>query len=93
MIKHKRGDTFKITVTSDVVISDYEITGQVKDVNDILISNLIITKIDTLKFDVKCDTINWVIGERYYFDIQFDLNGEIKSSPTVAILVVKDTTT
>ena len=101
-IKHKRGDTFELACTLEnagvaVDITNITITSQAREADDTLLQALTITKTAATngEFSVSAtstQTESWAVGE-YDCDIEFEeAGGEINSSQTFQISVIKDIT-
>lgn len=101
-ITHKRGDTFELSATLEnsgnaVDITNFTITSQVRDSDDALLQALTVTVTDaaTGAFKVSAtptETETWDI-KTYDCDIEFiEGSGEVNSSETFQINVIKDIT-
>ena len=101
-ITHKRGDTFELSCTIEnegvaVDITNFTITSQVRGSDDVLLQALTVTKTDagagafTLSA-TSTQTESWGI-QTYLCDIEFiESGGEVNSSQTFEISVIKDIT-
>lgn len=101
-ITHKRGDTFELSATLEnqgvaVDITNFTITSQVRQSDDALLQDLTVTKTDAAKgaFTLSAtpaQTETWDV-QPYDCDIEFiDGGGEVNSSNTFVISVLKDIT-
>ena len=101
-ITHKRGDTFELSCTLEnegvaVDITNFTITSQVRGSDDVLLQALTVTKTDagagafTLSA-TSTQTESWGV-QTYLCDIEFiEGGGEVNSSQTFEISVIKDIT-
>jgi len=101
-IIHKRGDTFELAATLEnegnaVDITNFTITAQVREYDDTLLQALTVTVTDAAAgaFTLSAtpaETETWAV-QQYQCDIEFvDGGGEINSSETFTINVIKDIT-
>lgn len=101
-IKHKRGDTFlwaaslKETRTGPAIdISDWTIKSQIRDAEDVLVSDLEVTITDGPNGQYRLykeDTASWP-SDNCFMDIEYrDDGGFIRSTETIGVRVVKDVT-
>jgi hypothetical protein len=101
-ITHKRGDTFELSCTLEnegvaVDITNFTITSQVRATDDTLLQALTVTKTDAAAgaftlTATAAQTEAWVPAS-YDADIEFiEGGGEVNSSQTFTIAVIKDIT-
>lgn len=101
-VTHKRGDTFELSCTLEndgvaVDITNFTITSQVRTVDDALLQALTVTKTDAVAgafalSATSLQTETWVPAT-YEADIEFiEGGGEVNSSQTFTIAVIKDIT-
>lgn len=96
-ISHKRGDTFKLTCTTDVTLTGYTIASQVRDPSFKLIGALTVTITQTTPtgaytLTYPTGTAEWPIGV-LDCDIQYtDGTGFVVSTETFKINVLRDVT-
>jgi hypothetical protein len=101
-IKHKRGDSFELACTLEnegvaVNITNITITSQARGDDDALLQQMTVTKTNSAngEFAVSAtatQTESWGVGT-YDCDIEFqESSGEINSSQTFQISVIKDIT-
>jgi hypothetical protein len=101
-ITHKRGDTFELSCTlenegSSVDITNFTITSQIRQSDDTLLQALTVAKTDAANgaFTLSAtaaETETWAAAN-YECDIEFvDGGGEVNSSQTFTISVLKDIT-
>ncbi len=101
-ITHKRGDTFELSCTLEnegnpVDITNFTITAQVRQADDTLLQALTVTKTDAANgaFTLgatSTETEGWEVLQ-YQCDIEFiEVGGEVNSSETFTINVIKDIT-
>jgi len=101
-ITHKRGDTFELSCTLEnegnpVDITNFTITAQVRQADDTLLQALTVTKTDAANgaFTLgatSTETEGWEVLQ-YQCDIEFiEGSGEVNSSETFTINVIKDIT-
>ena len=101
-ITHKRGDTFELSCDlenegAEVDITNFTITSQIRQADDTLLQALTVTKTDAAAglFTLSAtstQTESWVPAN-YDCDIEFiDGGGEVYSSQTFTISVIKDIT-
>lgn len=101
-ITHKRGDTFELSCTLEnegvaVDITNFTITAQVRELDDTLLQALTVTKTDAVNgaftlTATSAQTETWDPAT-YESDIEFiEGGGEVNSSQTFTIAVVKDIT-
>lgn len=101
-ITHKRGDTFELSATLEnegnpVDITNFTIASQVRDTDDVVLQALTVTKTDAPNgaFTLgatSTQTESWGV-QQYQCDIEFiEAGGEVNSSETFAINVIKDIT-
>lgn len=101
-IIHKRGDTFELAATLEnegnaVDITNFTITAQVRESDDTLLQALTVTVTDAAAgaFTLSAtpaQTETWKV-QKYESDIEFiDGGGEVNSSETFIINVIKDIT-
>lgn len=95
-LDHKRGDTFIVNCTrTDTDITDWTITSQIRDYEDVLIVDCDVTITDAAEgqYTVRVDdTTEWPVGSLLW-DIQcIDTANIVKSTDTVKIRVVADIT-
>jgi hypothetical protein len=101
-ITHKRGDTFELSCTLEnegvaVDITNFTITAQVRTNADALLQALTVTKTDAAAgafalSATSAETETWNPAT-YEADIEFiEFNGEVNSSQTFTIAVIKDIT-
>lgn len=101
-VTHKRGDTFELSCTLEndgvaVDITNFTITSQVRTVDDALLQALTVTKTDAVggAFTLtatSAETETWNPAT-YDADIEFiEFSGEVNSSQTFTIAVIKDIT-
>jgi len=104
MIEFKRGESFtfdlQITDESDepMVLTGYELSSQLRDQYNQLITDLELTEIDSttvalefLEEDVYGDTNDWPLGP-CFMDIDINDNGRVVSTDTILVSIVKDYT-
>jgi len=101
-ITHKRGDTFELSCTLEnqgvaVDITNFTITSQLRLPDDTLLQALTVTKTDATagQFTLSAtatETETWGVAN-YECDIEFiEAGGEVNSSQTFVISVIKDIT-
>lgn len=101
-ITHKRGDTFELSCTLEnegvaVDITNFTITSQMRQTDDTLLQALTVTKTDAANgaFTLSAtpaETELWGV-QNYDCDIEFiEGGGEVNSSETFIISVIKDIT-
>ena len=101
-ITHKRGDTFELSATLEnegvaVDITNFTITSQIRQADDTLLQALTVTKTDAVNgaFTLSAtaaQTETWGPAT-YESDIEFiEGGGEVNSSETFRIAVIKDIT-
>jgi len=101
-ITHKRGDTFELSCTlenegNSVDITNFTITSQIRKNDDTLLQALTVTKTDAVNgaFTLSAppaETETWGVRD-YQSDIEFvEAGGEVNSSETFVISVIKDIT-
>lgn len=100
-ITHKRGDTFVLSCTLEnegnpVDITSFTITSQIRDTLDAVLQSLTVTVTDAAAgaFDLSAtaaQTETWGV-QSYLCDIEFVDGGEVNSSETFTINVLKDIT-
>lgn len=101
-IVHKRGDTFELSCTLEnegvaVDITNFTITSQVRGSDDVLLQALTVTKTSATDGEftltaTSTQTESWGV-QKYLADIEFiEANGEVNSSQTFTIDVLKDIT-
>jgi len=101
-ITHKRGDTFELSCTLEnqgvaVDITNFTITSQLRLSDDTLLQALTVTVIDAAAGAFKlgataAETEGWGIAS-YECDIEFvEGSGEVNSSQTFVVSVIKDIT-
>lgn len=101
-ITHKRGDTFELSATLEnegtaVDITNFTITSQLRQLDDTLLQALTVTKTDAVNgaFTLSAtatQTESWAV-QNYDCDIEFvEGSGEVNSSETLTISVIKDIT-
>lgn len=101
-INHKRGDTFELSCTLEnegnpVDITNFTITSQIRSPDDSLLQALTVTVTDAANgaFTLSAtpaQTETWDIIQ-YLSDIEFvNASGEVNSSETFTINVIKDIT-
>lgn len=101
-ITHKRGDTFELAATLEnagnaVDITNFTITSQIRQSDDTLLQALTVTVTDAAAGEftlsaTAAETETWGVAQ-YECDIEFiDIGGEVNSSDTFTINVIKDIT-
>ena len=101
-ITHKRGDTFDLSCTLEndgvsVDITNFTITSQVRTADEALLQALTVTKTDAAAgvfalSATSAETETWNPAT-YDADIEFiEFSGEVNSSQTFTIAVIKDIT-
>jgi len=100
-ITHKRGDTFVLSCTLEnegnpVDITNLTIAAQVRQPDDTILQSLTVTKTDAANgaFTLGAsatETEGWELRQ-YQCDIEFVEGGEVNSSETFSINVIKDIT-
>jgi len=101
-ITHKRGDTFELSCNlenegADVDITNFTITSQIRQQDDTLLQALTVTKTDAANglFTLSATATQTEAWEpaNYDCDIEFiDGSGDVYSSQTFTVTVVKDIT-
>lgn len=99
MLTIKRGDTFAFfaNITNEAgaaLVTDItNLKSQVRDIKDVLITELVIAPTETpgRYLFTSTDTSDWPIT-KLLMDIQINEGGQISSSQTVEISVTKDVT-
>ena len=102
VISHKRGDTFEISCTLEdegvpVDLTNFTIASQIRDSSDNLLQPLTVTVTDAVNGEFSlsatpAETETWDV-EQYQCDIEFvEGGGEVNSSETFTINVIKDIT-
>ena len=102
-LKLKRGDTFGVQGfladddgVTGVDLGPYNIRSHIRSASGILLEELVVTKLDQSefpgRFSLSCgDTSEWPLSV-FYCDIEYDLGGNIMSTDSVAIQVIRDET-
>jgi hypothetical protein len=101
-ISHKRGDTFELTCSlenqgNDVDMTGWSIAAQLRKTDDTLVQDMTVTVTDAAAGEFKItaadtETDDWPI-ENLEIDVQFtEVSGNISSSETFTIAVIKDIT-
>jgi len=100
-ITHKRGDTFELSCTLEnegniVDITNFTITSQLRLPDDTLLQALTVTVTDAAAgaFTLSAtatETEGWDVAS-YQCDIEFIDDGEVNSSETFVLNVIKDIT-
>jgi hypothetical protein len=101
-ISHKRGDTFELTCSlenqgNDVDMTGWSIAAQLRKTDDTLVQDMTVTVTDAAAGEFKItaadtETDDWPI-ENLEIDVQFtEFSGNISSSETFTIAVIKDIT-
>lgn len=96
----KRGDTFVFTAhltdpdNTPLVLTAEQVRSQIRDRFGKLYGTLVVVAVDGVpgSFTLSTpNTVDWPC-ETLYLDIEMDLDGQIVSSPTAKVNVVKDVT-
>ena len=96
----KRGDTFQLTADlkdengTALVLSLANIKSQIRKADDTLVAELTIATTGTPgTYTLTCiDTQEWPAPASLVMDIEMIINGQKRSSDTIAINVIKDVT-
>ena len=96
----KRGDTFALTAAlkdeaqQPLTIDVANLKSQVRDGSGVMVAELIITTTETVGtyLLVAESTTAWPANTTIYMDIQLNIDGQIRSSETIEISVIKDVT-
>lgn len=96
----KRGDTFALTAAINdeagdpMAIDVANLKSQVRDGAGVLVSELVVTTTETVGVYLltASSTAAWPANTTLYMDIQLNVDGQIRSSETIEISVVKDVT-
>ena len=102
VFSHKRGDTFELSASLEnegtpVDLTNFTITSQIRDKDDSLLQPLTVTVTDAVNGEftlsaTAAETETWGV-EQYQCDIEFvEGSGEVNSSETFTINVIKDIT-
>ena len=99
-VTHKRGDTLRIACQLQdddqhpINIAGLNIASQIRQSNDRLVAALTVTVLDEVlgKFELTAETQDWPTG-RHLCDIEYtQANGDVFSTVTFDVLVVRDIT-
>lgn len=96
----KRGDTFALTAAikdesgNPLTIEPANLKSQIRDSYGKLFAELVVTNTETVGSYLltASSTSNWPTDTTLYMDIQLNTSGQIRSSETIEISVIKDVT-
>ena len=77
-----------------MTVSPSNLKSQIRDNFGALISELVVstTEIEGSYLLTASSTVNWPVNVTLYMDVQLNIDGQVSSSETIEITVVKDVT-